>query len=374
MDNENPRLSGRMIAVWMSAGSLLVALVLLVVGWLQPGNLSSDAVAILLTHSTVPTGVWIAVILAVAMLFSAFAIWERANGERRGAKLAREKSDVEQELRHTRSMLAYTGHLMVTDPITGIPNFRSWQLHAAAWPTTQGAQKPSCLILIDLDNLGALNDVSHECANKVLELFATQTYDSMRRNEHAFKIPDKDAPREVAEQVEMFRHYAGGDEFCFHMIDDVNGAIGFVNRLSMACRRYEAEIKRDILPKFMKSDQIADYRLQFCAAIVPMKPGAAPDIVISSALKLLTHAKKHETSRLLMQFDPQSPCRTLDERKAEIDAEISVIGKTLESINRETSSEDPDSKASRLEALNERRTKLQEQSSMLGRAGPNFLK
>ena len=44
--------------------------------------------------------------------------------------------------------------------------------------------------------------------------------------------------------------------------------------------------------------------------------------MIASALKLLTNAKKHATTRLLVQFDSHSAYTDLGERKAEIDREI----------------------------------------------------
>ncbi|MBS0522443.1 MAG: hypothetical protein JSS04_02320 [Proteobacteria bacterium] len=336
-----------MRTVWLSAGAFFLTYVLALAGVLKlPDSITEVVQQFLLEPSQLKTGVWIAGLFAVALLFGAVTIWVRWNSEDRIAKteqdrddriakverdledrlarIEREKEALQQDLRHTQRTLAQTDHLMVTDPITGIPNFRSWQRHAAAWLQTDAAAKVSCLILIDLDNLGALNKISHVCANRVLELFATRTYYSMRRNEHAFKIPNKDAPREIENQVEMFRHYAGGDEFCFHMLDEVSGAIGFVNRLKDACTRYEGEIKDTILKDYMTPDQVADYRLQFCAAIVPIEPGVPPEDVMTTALNLLTVAKNDRTSRLMVQFGP-SPARTLDQRRLEIDHRIEGI-------------------------------------------------
>ena len=66
----------------------------------------------------------------------------------------------------------------------------------------------------------------------------------MRRNEHAFKkFPTRNTRRETVKQVSMFRHHAGGDEFCFHMQDSEMGALGFLNRLKSDCVQYQAEIK-----------------------------------------------------------------------------------------------------------------------------------
>lgn len=347
MENDGRSLTKWMRTVWLSAGAFFLTYVLALAGVLKlPDSITDVVQAFLLESSDVKTGVWIAGLFAVLLLSFGMAILVRQDAEKRVAKaerdrddrvakverdladriarIEREKEAVQQDLRHTQRTLAQTDHLMVTDPITGIPNFRSWQRHAAAWLQTDAAAKVSCLILIDLDKLGALNNISHVCANRVLELFATRTYYSMRRNEHAFKIPNKDAPREIENQVEMFRHYAGGDEFCFHMLDEVSGAIGFVNRLKDACTRYQEEIKDTILKHYMTPDQVADYRLQFCAAIVPIEANVPPEDVMTTALGLLTEAKNDRTSRLLVQFGP-SPARTLDQRKAEIDHRIKGI-------------------------------------------------
>jgi GGDEF domain-containing protein len=344
VENEGRSLTKLLRNVWLSAGLFFVTFVLALAGVLKlPDTITEVVQEILLQPSLVKTGVWIAGLFAVVLLFSGVTIvvlWnaeeriakaERDRDERlakterehkeRFAKVEREKEALEQDLRHTQRTLAQIDHLMVTDPITGIPNFRSWQRHAAAWLQTDAAAKDTCLILIDLDKLGALNNISHTCANRVLELFATRTYYSMRRNEHAFKIPNKNAPREIENQMEMFRHYAGGDEFCFHMMDEVDGAIGFVSRLKDACTRYEAEIKATILKDYMTRDQVADYRLQFCAAIVPLKANVPPEDVMTTVLSLLTVAKNDPTSRLMVQFGA-TPARTLDQRKAEIDHRI----------------------------------------------------
>jgi GGDEF domain-containing protein len=374
MDDKSRGLSGWMIAAWMSGGTALVTLLLVVADLLQPGELTPSGLAFLRSPSTLSAGYWIACILAVVLLFSALTIWVRFVGESRATRWGRERSDLEQELLNTKAMLADTERLMVTDPITGIPNYRSWQRHAAAWPRTRGARRPSCLVLVDLDRLGALNEISHECANRVLGLFATRTYHSMRRNEHAFKIPDKDGPFETERQVRMFRHYAGGDEFCFHMLDEVMGTIGFVNRLRESCEKYEEEIKDNILPDFMSSEQIATYRLQFCAAIVPIKAGVPPDAVMVSALQTLTNAKKHSTSRILVQFDPSEPAKTLSERKADIEQEIRDIDTALSAISDEKDEDELGDKARRLKAFAVQRSDLEKAANMLGRLAPLFAK
>src|SRR5579871_3333975 len=186
-------------AVWLSAGGLFLTFVAALAGVLNlPDNITEVAKEFLLQSSQVKTGTWIAGLFAVVLLFSGVAILVLQNAEGRIAKaerdhdnriakierehadriarVDREKEALEQDLRHTQRTLAQIDHLMVTDPITGIPNFRSWQRHAAAWPQTDAAAKVSCLIVIDLDKLGALNNISHTCANRVLELFATRTY------------------------------------------------------------------------------------------------------------------------------------------------------------------------------------------------------
>jgi len=357
VSEENWRFSERLSKAWVWAGSLLLALALLLLGLVQPGDMTEGAVKALTTPSPQPLGFWLAALLLMGLALCALMIFALRREERRYAKLADEKSDLEHQFRHAKAQLTHTEHLMVTDPITGIPNFRSWQKHAEAWPRTAGSWRLSCLILIDLDNLGWLNDKSHECANKVLELFASRSYRSMRRNEHAFKLPDRNSPVETSAQIEMFRHYAGGDEFFFHMSDDVFASIGFLNRLVDNCSKYEKEIKDTILPGFMTQAEVAQYKLQFSAAIVPVEPGVAPDDVTSSALKLLTYTKKRSDTRLLVQFSPGSGGRSLSERAVELELEAHNVGEAIAQI--ETDGETPQPKIDRLQ---------QQRGSLIGSA------
>ena len=361
----------RMIAAWLSGGTALVSLALIITGLVTPKDITPGALQFLLSPSSVPTGLWITGILAAALVFSALTIWALRDGERRARGIAREKSDLQQELRTTKGTLIQTEHLMVTDPITGIPNFRSWQRHTEAWPLTDGASRLSFLIIIDLDNLRALNDISYDCANRVLELFATRTYHSMRRNEHAFKIPDRNARRETVKQVSMFRHHAGGDEFCFHMQDSEMGALGFLNRLKSDCVQYQAEIKNLILPEFMNSEQIAAYKLQFCAAVAPINPGVSPEDVIAPTLQSLNRAKKHLTTRLLVQLG-NNAAETLSARKDKIDEKLKKLDAALISIDLENPDEDAELKAERRKQLLRQLPQLKGELAMLGRTAENF--
>jgi GGDEF domain-containing protein len=373
MENEDGGLYKRMIAAWLSGGTAFVSLALIIAGLLTPKEVTPSTLKFLLSPSPLPTGLWIMGILAAALLFSALTIWALRDGARRARKNLREHSDLLQELRRTKGALVQTEHLMVTDPITGIPNFRSWQRHTEAWPLTDGARRLSCLILIDLDNLKALNSVSYDCANRVLELFASRAYHSMRRNEHAFKIPDRNARRETQKPVEMFRHHAGGDEFCFHVLDNMTAALGFINRLRESCADYEKEIKSLVLPEFMNTDQIEKYQLRFCAAIAPIDPGVLPEDVIGPALRSLNLAKKNQTSRLLVQFGRDS-AKTPAARKIEIDQKVIDVDVALELIAKANPDENLESKAKRRKELLKQQGALKGESFMLGKLAETFSK
>jgi GGDEF domain-containing protein len=383
LDVEKLEISKRMFAAWKIGAYFFVAVVSVVLGLSAFSSLTPGPIAFLEAPSPLPVGIWVAGVLATALFFSGGAILVRWYDESRikqqdeekaalERKLNREKAALEQELRQTKRLLTHTEHLMVTDPITGIPNFRSWQRHSAAWPLTPSARRLSCLVLIDLDKLRSLNEISYDCANRVLELFATRTYHSMRRNEHAFKIPDRNAPLETAKPVEMFRHFPGGDEFCFHLVDDVLGTIGFMNRLLVACAKLEAEIKNEILPEFMNEKQISAYRLQFCAAVVPISSGVTPDDVISSALTVLNLVKKHPSTRLMVQFVGQA-ARSLSERKTEIEREMDETRRSLDEIKRSGLAESP-SESTRLQNLEKQLSDLKQQAEFLGQMAPRFAK
>ena len=324
---------GRLLA-WVAG--LLGLIALFMAGLIRPGDLTEEGANRLLASSPIPLVVWLSLLLLGFLVSGGVAFFFLRRTELQIATLRDERRefervsrdaryDLEQELRVAKNALAHTDHLMVTDPITGIPNFRSWKRHAEAWPQSESSRKPSSLILIDLDRLGWLNETSHECANRVLEYFATNTYDAMRRNEHAFKVPDKNGAHQP---TEMFRHYAGGDEFIFHLSDDVYGALGFLGRLNRECSRYEQEIKQMILHDYMEEREIEKYRLQFCAAIVPIQPGISPERLIEPGLNMLMAAKKDSTTRVLLQRD-RKPQRTLPEFLSELQSDGAALEEAL---------------------------------------------
>jgi len=370
MSEDRRQFSEQMIGIWKWAASVYLVLVFALAGLVEADKLTPYARDLLVMPLTASAGIWAAGAMGLALLFTFPALVIRVYGERRESKLAQQVSEIEGQLRRTQRDLAQTELQLVTDPITGIPNFRSWQKHAANWPRTDGAEKLSCLVIIDLDNFGALNDTSHECANSVLELFARQTYRAMRRNEYAFKIPDKKGPPQISNQVAMFRHYAGGDEFCFHMIGDPLAAAGFIERLRKSCEGFEEEIKNSILPKYMGPDDAMRYRLSFCAAIVPIEAKFPPEDVVSSALQLLTNAKKSSETRVLVQFEPQGTSKTLSQVKLQVDAEVEAVEHLLSVLNGGSGASQEDRKVD----LSKQLAELRQHSSMLSRIIPNFTK
>jgi GGDEF domain-containing protein len=380
LDVDDLEISKRMFVAWKRGAYFFVFVLLVALGFSAFTSFKPGFIAFLEAPSPWPLGIWVAVILGTALFFSGGAILVRWYDESRikkqneekaalERKLDREKAALEQELRQTKGLLSHTEHLMVTDPITGIPNFRSWQKHSAAWPLTPSARRLSCLVLIDLDRLRSLNEISYDCANRVLELFATRTYHSMRRNEHAFKVPDLNSPIEPARPVEMFRHFGGGDEFCFHLLDDELGTIGFVNRLVGACAKLEAEIKHDILPEFMNEQQINAYRLQFCAAVVPVTAGVTPDDVMSSALTVLTMAKKDPWTRLMVQFVGKT-ASSLGEHKTGLEREMNETRRVLAEIKEGALA--ATDKATRMQNLEEQLSVLRQRAEFLGQMVPRF--
>lgn len=313
----------------MGSVSVLCAFVMFLAGVIR-GEFTTRFETYLLSPSSMPSGYWLAGSMLLAILVSTGWLVALRHAERHFDDLEKQLHLKEQELRTTRLQLNDSERRIVTDVVTGIPNYASWQRHSKAWVTSTLASRPSALVMIDLDNLKALNERDYKCADMVLRLFASTTYDAMRRNEYAFKTTDANGPSEDVRWTEMYRCYAGGDEFFFHLSDDVYGAIGFLNRLNDQTRRCEAEIKSEVLPKFMKPAEAALYSLSFAAVVLPIAVDTAPEDVIKPALDMLIRVKKHPTSRVLAQFDrwaetPAERLVTLRNELADIERRVSNL-------------------------------------------------
>ena len=85
-----------------------------------------------------PAGLWIAVILAVALLFSALTIWVRADGERRARQAGPRKSRTwSRRSRHTKGMeLTQTGAPHGDRSHYGDTKLSQLAAACAAWPLT----------------------------------------------------------------------------------------------------------------------------------------------------------------------------------------------------------------------------------------------
>ena len=89
----------------------------------------------------------------------------------------------------------------------------------------------------------------------------------------------------------------------------------------------------------MNSEQIAAYKLQFCAAVAPINPGVSPEDVIAPTLQSLNRAKKNSTTRLLVQLG-NNAAETLSARKDKIDEKLKKLDAALISIDLENPDED----------------------------------
>jgi len=78
-----------------------------------------------------------------------------------------------------------------TDPLTGAPNRRSFENHAANLlaPRTAGAAAPTTLILIDIDHFKGVNDRhGHDGGDRVLKEFALRLAHHCRPGEWPFRV------------------------------------------------------------------------------------------------------------------------------------------------------------------------------------------
>ena len=128
----------------------------------------------------------------------------------------------------------------------------------------------------------------------------------MRRDEQVYKAPNRNDAI-VSGFWNMYRHYAGGDEFFFILAGDVYDAIGFLNRLADRLETYSVEIRNkifpDFIPKHMDQKTADSFKLSFAAVVTPIQPGDEPANVLEKVLNMITRAKNNERSRLLVVFD-----------------------------------------------------------------------
>ena len=158
------------------------------------------------------------------------------------------------ELKNTKQLLLDSERLRLMDFVTGIPNEQKFQLDLEKRPN-----ELYHLILIDLDNFGAINKhQGFQKGDKIIRTIAQELFTKMRRDEEIYK---RDYKLEESFIKRIYRKYTGGDEFVFLIKGDQYEAVGFITRIQKQLK----ELSNDLNVDF-------DYEINFHAAIVSLFP------------------------------------------------------------------------------------------------------
>ena len=127
--------------------------------------------------------------------------------------------------------LQYYRKEMHVDVVTGIPNQLKLQEDVAAIVNQITATSQYHAIMIDLDRFGQVNDrFGYHKGDLIIKYIAQTIFNTMRRNEEAYKRPFAGdvAPDDLWRRI--YRKYSGGDEFVFIVAGGEDGeALGFLS-------------------------------------------------------------------------------------------------------------------------------------------------
>lgn len=179
---------------------------------------------------------------------------------------------------------------LLQDYVTGIPNqhqFKKDFLKVKNEVSRVNIKNLYHLIFIDINNFGEINEsLGYEVGDRIIKYFAISISESMRRNEHIYKMPynvpdenynllrvlalkflsqdkEKDKFEDNFLWRRAYRKYSGGDEFLILTSGLECDAVGFLNRLE---RRVRNEMNPYIKSEIIKS--ASDWSLSFSGAVV----------------------------------------------------------------------------------------------------------
>ena len=122
--------------------------------------------------------------------------------------------------------------------------------------------------MLDLDGFGKINDkFGYRKGDFVIKALAQKIYNSMRRDEEAYKRPyaGNAAPDDLWRRI--YRKYSGGDEFIFLIRGAEDEALGFLLRLQ---RRFDSEFGKEVATILGEP-----WKLSFHAGVCRLNPGTS---------------------------------------------------------------------------------------------------
>jgi diguanylate cyclase (GGDEF)-like protein len=178
-------------------------------------------------------------LVALGILLSLF-VWSRSTVRQEREKVRNSSLMVDAlngELRHYREKV----HV---DVVTGIPNQLKLQEDVVDIVKQITAATQYQAIMLDLDGFGQINDrFGYHKGDLVIRYIAQSIYNTMRRNEEAYKRPFAGDVANDDLWRRIYRKYSGGDEFVFIVVGGEDEALGFLLRMK---RRFEQELSKHV--------------------------------------------------------------------------------------------------------------------------------
>ena len=185
---------------------------------------------------------------------------------------------LEGELRHYREK-------MHVDVVTGIPNQLKLQEDVADIVKQINTTNQYQAIMLDLDGFGQINDrFGYHKGDLVIRHIAQNIYNTMRRNEEAYKRPFAGDVTNDDLWRRIYRKYSGGDEFVFIVVGGEDEALGFLLRLK---RRFDQD-----LSNYVGTILGEPWPLVFHAGVCDLNPGDTFETMLSRVEECLRLARQ----------------------------------------------------------------------------------
>lgn len=203
--------------------------------------------------------VWASVLIILqALMFLYFSSLARRDSHKTHV-LTLQVDALEKELKRYRDET-------LLDVVTGIPNQLKLHEDIVEIVNKISEKDQYQVIMLDLDGFGKINTrFGYRKGDLVIKAIAQGIYNSMRRDEEAYKRPfaGSVAPDDLWRRI--YRKYSGGDEFIFLIRGTEDEALGFLLRVQ---RRFDTELGKQV--EAILGDP---WTLSFHAGLCRLNPG-----------------------------------------------------------------------------------------------------
>jgi diguanylate cyclase (GGDEF)-like protein len=154
----------------------------------------------------------------------------------------------------------------LVDVVTGIPNQSKLQEDVVRIASKITDKDQYQVIMLDFDRFGEINNkFGYRKGDLVIKAIAQGIYNSMRRDEEAYKRPFAGSVAADDLWRRIYRKYSGGDEFIFLIRGTEDEALGFLLRVQ---RRFDSEFGKQVQAILGEP-----WKLSFHAGLCRLNPG-----------------------------------------------------------------------------------------------------